>query len=40
LESTVTHRGGVLMVPMIADVNNWEDVAQTSQKKLVSDARH
>ena len=39
-EQTVTHKGGVLMVPAISDVNSWETVAQESQQKLVQDARH
>jgi hypothetical protein len=33
------HRGGVLMVPAIANMNDWEAVAQASQAKLVADAR-
>jgi len=37
---THTHKGGVLMVPAIASVNDWEAVAKSSQEKLVSDARH
>lgn len=34
------HKGGVLMVPAIANLNDWEAAAQASQAKLVSDARH
>lgn len=32
-------RGGVLLVPMIASIDNWEEVAMRSQAKLVSDVR-
>lgn len=35
-----THKGGVLMVPAIANLNDWEALATESQQKLVSDARH
>lgn len=35
-----THKGGVLMVPAIANLNDWEQMAMASQEKLVSDARH
>ena len=35
-----THKGGVLMVPAIANLNDWEAAAQLSQQQLVSDARH
>lgn len=37
---THIHKGGVLMVPAIANVNDWEAMAKSSQEKLVSDARH
>jgi hypothetical protein len=33
------HRGGIIMVPQVADVTEWEDVATATQDKLVSDAR-
>lgn len=32
-------RGGVLLVPMIANVDEWEAVAMASQAKLVADVR-
>lgn len=35
-----THKGGVLMVPAIANLDDWEQVAQASQAKLVADVRH
>ena len=35
----VNMRGGVLMVPAIADLNPWEQVAVESQRKLVSNVR-
>lgn len=38
-ESTVTHRGGVMAVPCIAKLDEWEAVAEKSQKELISDAR-
>ena len=40
VDNTVTHKGGILMVPAISDVNNWETVAKESQQNLASDARH
>jgi hypothetical protein len=33
------HRGGVMMVPAIADLSNWESAAVVSQEKLVYEAR-
>lgn len=39
-KTTHIHKGGVLMVPAIANVNDWESMAKASQEKLVSDARH
>jgi hypothetical protein len=39
LEQDVTHRGGVMMVPAIADINAWENSAVASQTKLVEEAR-
>jgi hypothetical protein len=35
-----THKGGVLMVPTIANINDWEAAAVASQAQLASDARH
>ncbi len=35
-----THKGGVLMVPAIANLNDWEAAATASQTQLASDARH
>lgn len=31
--------GGVIMVPAIADIDDWEKVAMESQDKLIADAR-
>ena len=39
IEATNTHKGGVLMVPAIANINDWEAIAQASQAQLVADAR-
>jgi hypothetical protein len=33
------HRGGVMQVPAIADINAWESAAMDSQTKLVTEAR-
>lgn len=33
------NRGGVMVVPGIADIDEWEKVASESQDKLVADAR-
>lgn len=33
------HRGGIVMVPEIADVTQWEQLATTTQEKLVEDVR-
>ncbi len=33
------HRGGVMMVPAIADINDWELAATNSQTRLVQEAR-
>lgn len=38
-EATVTHRGGVMAVPGIASMDEWEAAAESSQRDLVSDAR-
>ncbi len=40
IKAETTHKGGVMMVPAIADLNDWEKMALDSQAKLVSDARH
>lgn len=34
-----THKGGVLMVPAIANLDDWEAVAKASQAKLAADVR-
>jgi hypothetical protein len=39
IQTDNTHKGGVLMVPAIANISDWEAVAQASQAKLVADAR-
>lgn len=39
-KANVTHRGGVMMVPAIASVDEWEAAASASQDKLMEDARH
>lgn len=33
------HRGGVMMVPAIANVEDWEKAAQASQEKLVEETQ-
>lgn len=38
--NTHVHKGGVLMVPAIANLDDWEAIATASQAKLVSDARN
>lgn len=35
-----THKGGVLMVPAIANLDDWEAVAKTQQAKLAADVRN
>lgn len=40
IKSEVTHRGGIMVVPGVASVSDWEKAAQASQDKLVQDARH
>lgn len=40
VKSEVTHRGGVMLVPAIASVDDWEKAATASQEKLISEARH
>lgn len=39
MKQEVTHRGGVMMVPGIADLDEWEQAATESQEKLMRDAR-
>lgn len=39
LEGTGQVMGGVMQVPTIADIDEWEAVATASQAKLVADAR-
>lgn len=39
LEATLKHRGGVMQIPAIADIGEWEKAAVESQEKLVRDAR-
>lgn len=34
------HRGGIIQVPEIADVDRWEEVALSTQEKLVTDVRN
>lgn len=36
----VTHKGGVMMVPAIANLEDWEKAAVDSQSRLIADARH
>ena len=36
----INHRGGVMMVPAIADVDDWEKAAMTSQELLAKNARN
>lgn len=40
VKSDVTHRGGVMLVPAIASIDDWEKAATASQEKLISEARH
>lgn len=35
----VTHRGGVMMVPGIAKLDDWESAASASQEKLVAETQ-
>ena len=39
IQQEVEHRGGVMMVPAIASLDDWERFAQASQQKLAADAR-
>lgn len=38
-ENTNIHRGGVMMVPEIANVEAWQKAAQASQEKLVEETQ-
>lgn len=38
-EQTITHRGGVMAVPGIASLDDWEKAASNSQEKLVAATR-
>lgn len=38
-QNETTHRGGVMMVPEIANVEEWQKAAQTSQEKLVEETQ-
>lgn len=40
VKSEVLHRGGVMMIPAIANLDEWERAASASQDALVADARH
>lgn len=35
----VLHRGGVMMVPSIANLDDWEQAAEATQSKLVQESR-
>lgn len=39
IEQTTTHRGGVMVVPMVASTADWKMQALTSQEALKSDVR-
>lgn len=39
-EQTITHRGGVMAVPALANLAEWERAAMQSQEQLVSETRH
>ena len=38
VEQTITHKGGVMAVPGIASIDEWEKQALASQEKLTSEA--
>lgn len=38
-EQTVTHRGGVMAIPAIADINQWEEQAARLQAELAQAAK-
>lgn len=38
-EQTVTHKGGVMMVPAMLSVSEWENAARQQQEQLQNDAR-
>lgn len=39
-QQEVIHRGGVMMVPAISNLDEWEQEALATQGKLVQEARH
>jgi cytochrome c5 len=39
VKATVTHKGGVMMVPAIANVADWEKQAAQHQDKLIADSQ-
>lgn len=40
IDANVNHRGGVMMVPAVVDLDTWEQEAVASQEKLVHDTRN
>lgn len=38
VEQTIQHKGGVMMVPGVASIDEWEAAAVSSQEKLTKDA--
>lgn len=36
----ITHRGGVMLVPAMASVDEWENIATAQQEEIVRDVRH
>jgi hypothetical protein len=38
-QADITHRGGVMAVPAIASMDEWEKTAQATQERLVSETR-
>lgn len=40
VKADMTHRGGVMLVPAIASIEEWEKAATSSQERLISEARH
>lgn len=39
IEQKVTHRGGVMVIPAIANVQEWQRAAQASQQRLIEEAQ-
>lgn len=39
IEATIKHRGGVMAIPAIANIDDWEAAAAASQEQLVKDAK-